>query len=266
LHGLREVVNWMKDLSLSGIHQILDRFDISYKRGRQHVHSPDPLYDAKIAKITLARELAQQAPGHIVFLYEDEITVYKRPKVGRTYGNRSRCKGDKASGASSDCVRIAGCVDVASGAFIARDRGSYNVKEMYRFFYHIEQQYPEADIIYIALDNWPVHFHGYVKDHLAKIHSRIRFLPLPTYAPWTNPTEKVWLKLTREILIHHPYGNHWTAFKQEIKRWIADQNHPSAALLHEIGLLPDEPPQVQSGHCAPTLLEDVPQVSEEWCY
>lgn len=100
--------------------------------------------------------------------------------------------------------RLAGCVDVASGAVIVRQRDRFNVKEMYRFFYFVEKQYPDADVIYIALDKWPVHFHGYVSDHLAARHSRIRLLPLPTSAPWTNPMEKVWLKLVREILTQHP--------------------------------------------------------------
>jgi hypothetical protein len=36
--------------------------------------------------------------------------------------------------------------------------------------------------------------------------NRIQFLPLPTDAPWTNPTEKYWLKLAREWLRFHPYG------------------------------------------------------------
>jgi transposase len=229
----------MRPLTLSAISQLLKRYAISYKRGRQHVHSPDLLYDQKLAKITRARELAQQAPGDVIFLYEDEITVYNRPKVGRTYGSVYRRKGDKATGAGSQLLRIAGCLDVASGAVIARIRSRYNVKEMYRYFYFVEKQYPDAKVIYIALDNWPVHFHAYVQEHLAKIHSRIRFLPLPTYAPWTNPQEKVWLKLSREILTQHPRGNQFHELKEEIKDWLQREREGSAELLHEVGLVPD---------------------------
>lgn len=229
----------MGPLTLSAISQLLKRYAISYKRGRQHVHSPDLLYDQKLAKITRARELAQQAPGDVIFLYEDEITVYNRPKIGRTYGSVYRRKGDTATGAGSQLLRIAGCLDVQSGAVIARIRSRYNVKEMYRYFYFVEKQYPAAKVISIALDNWPVHFHAYVQEHLAKIHSRIRFLPLPTYAPWTNPQEKVWLKLSREILTQHPRGNQFPQLKEEVKDWLQRQREGSAELLHEVGLLPD---------------------------
>jgi hypothetical protein len=80
----------------------------------------------------------------------------------------------------------------------------------YRFFSHIEQHYPEAHVISIALDNWPVHFHGYVRDNLARIHSKIRFLPLPTYAPWTNPIEKFWRQRST--------GNSWTSIPMAVRK------------------------------------------------
>jgi transposase len=239
LRAQRQVVGWMQSLTLNGICQILKRFDLRYKRGRQHVHSPDPLYDEKLAAIERARDLALQAPDEVIFLYEDEHTANLRPLVGRSYRGKGQA-GEKATGAASEQIRLAGVLDVASGQVLMRRRECFNVKEMYRFFYHIEQHYPQADIIYIALDNWPVHFHPYVKENLERIHSKIRLLPLPTYAPWTNPIEKFWLKLNREFMKHHPYGLDAQAFRDALDLWLAKHREESAALLHEVGLLPDE--------------------------
>ena len=187
---IRAAVGWMHHLSLAGVHKLLDRFELVYKRGQQHVHSPDPLYEQKMLAIRHARELAQLAPGQVVFLYADEHTANVRPRVGRSYSHRGS-RGAKATGSGSRLLRLAGALDVASGQVLVRRRGSFNVKEMYRFFYHVEQHYPQADVIYIALDNWPNHFHGYVRDNLARTRSKIRLLPLPTYAPWTNPIIKI---------------------------------------------------------------------------
>ncbi len=239
LAAIRSVVGWMQSLTLSAVSQLLRRFSLIYKRGRQHVHSPDRLYDQKLAQIDRARELAQLAPGRVVFLYADEHTANLRPLVGRTY---AACgdKGPKATGTASRLIRLAGALDVATGQVLVRRRGSFNVKEMYRFFYHIEQHYPEADVIYIALDNWPNHFHGYVRDNLARIHSKIRLLPLPTYAPWTNPIEKFWLKLNREFMNQHGYGRSIRAFHDALDLWLDKHREESAALLHEVGLLPKE--------------------------
>ena len=175
------MVPWLHKLSLPGVCKVLKRLNVRYKRGRAHVHSPDLLYEQKLADISNARILAHSAPKEVVFLYEDEFTFFSRPLVGRCYQPKGG-KGAKATGAALVTRRIAGCLDVATGAVIARQRDRFNVKEMYRFFYFVEKHYPDADVIYIALDNWPVHFHGYVRDHLAARHSRIRLLPLPTYA------------------------------------------------------------------------------------
>jgi transposase len=239
LAAVRSVMHWMHSLTLSAVSQLLGRFSWLYKRGRQHVHSPDRLSDQKMAHSARARELAQQAPGRVVFLYVDEHTANLRPRVGRT---SARCgdKGTQATGGASHLVRLAGALDVATGQVLVRRRGSFNVKELSRFFYHIQEHYPEADVIYIALDNWPNHFHGYVRDNLARIHSKIRLLPLPTYAPWTNPIEKFWLKLNREFMNQHRYAPSIRAFHDALDFWLDKHREESAALLHEVGLLPKE--------------------------
>ena len=222
-------------MSLPGICKLLKRLHVCYKRGQAHVHSPDPLYDQKMADITNARLLAHSAPKEVVFLYEDEFTFFSRPLVGRCY-QPSASKGTKATGAALVTRRLAGCVDVASGAVIVRQRDRFNVKEMYRFFSFVEKQYPEADVIYIALDNWPVHFHGYVSDHLAARNSRIRLLPLPTYAPWTNPMEKVWLRFNEDVSHMHPHWAKWQPWRLRIDDWIAQVRPPSQAMLQATGV------------------------------
>lgn len=113
-------------------------------------------------------------------------------------------------------------------------------KRCIAFFPSSRSSNRQADVIYIALDNWPVHFHGYVRDHLAARNSRIRLLPLPTYAPWTNPMEKVWLKLSREVLTLHSYGTRWQDLKAVMTAWFDELRGGSAQLLHEIGLFPLE--------------------------
>ena len=237
LADIGRTIVWMRQMTVPAICKLLKRLQVVYKRGRAHVHSPDLEYNQKMAAIAAARQEAKQHPEEVVFLYEDEFTAYLRPLVGRSYRSRAE-RGQKATGATGETVRLAGCIDAMSGRVIWRRRGSYNVKEMYRFFYYVNQQYPQAKVIYLALDNWPVHFHDYVTEHLAKMKkpNRIRFLPLPTYAPWTNPTEKYWLKLSREWLRFHPYAGDKKKFIRELDGWLSRHSDDSTALLHEVGL------------------------------
>ncbi len=239
LADLGQTIPWMRSLTIPAVCQLLRRFKVVYKRGRAHVHSPDLAYNQKMAAIACAREEAKQAPGEVVFLYEDEFTAYLRPLVGSSYRSRSE-RGQKATGATAEKVRLAACVDAMSGRVIWRRRGSYPLKEMYRFFYYVQKQYPKAKVIYMALDNWPVHFHAYIQEHLAKMKhpNRLRFLSLPTYAPWTNPAEKYWLKLSREWLRFHPYAGDKKTFIRELDGWLSRHCDESPELLHELGLLP----------------------------
>jgi len=72
---LEEVLDYLTLTSLSGLHGLLKRLEIVWKRGRDHVHSPDLRYDLKRAEIArvIARSMAE--PEDIVVVYQDEVTI-----------------------------------------------------------------------------------------------------------------------------------------------------------------------------------------------
>ena len=106
-----------------------------------------------------------------------------------------------------------------------------------------------------------MHFHPYVLEELERHHSRIQLLRLPTSAPWTNPTEKVWRKLNQDILCFHRRGDQWESLKDSIAKWFEPLHRGSEDLLHYVGLRPKLPPPrkrcpdsfVKVHHCAPTV-------------
>ena len=83
-----------------------------------------------------------------------------------------------------------------------------------------------------------MHFHAFVREELAKRKSRIELLPLPTYAPWTNPTEKLWRLLGKDVLDQHAFVEDWLGLKQAVTDWLAQYAHGSESLLHSVGLRP----------------------------
>ena len=100
----------------------------------------------------------------------------------------------------------------------------------------MEACYPKAERIWIALDNWPVHFQPDVQALLQK--SKITLLFLPTYAPWLNPIEKVWRKLKQEILHLHRYRSRWKDLQERIDAWLIQYDRPAPDLLSYVGLSP----------------------------
>jgi len=89
----------------------------------------------------------------------------------------------------------------------------------------------------VVQDNWPVHFHEEVLAALSG--SKIVLVPLPTYAPWTNPVEKVWRKLYQEVLHLHHFGDDWDGLRRAVEQWLTQFADGSVDLLRYVGLCPD---------------------------
>ena len=240
LEDFQRVVDWLSAVSLSGIYQLLKRLQVSYKRGRMSLHSPDPEYNKKLAVIRNAKAECAAHPGKVVFLYEDEHTFGRYPTVASAYAGTGIAEQTAEQYAGYNCLRrIAGCLDISTGAFISRQRNHFTADQMGKFYQFVEDQYPDAEIIYIALDNWKVHFEPSILEAMEKRKSRIRLLRLPTYAPWTNPTEKVWRLFKQEVTHMHPYTYEWKTLRQTIDGWFEARRAPSQELLYTVGLLED---------------------------
>src|SRR5436190_22981 len=160
---LRKAVAWLADKSLSCISQLLKRMHVSYKRGRLAVHSPDLLYDVKLARIRAAYQQMQQDPTHVVLLYLDEHLVGRYPTVARCYSS---------TGAPGMQAR----------------------------------------------------------------QSKFQLLFQPTYAPWTNPMGKVWLRFNEDVSHMHPHWAKWQPWRLRIDDWIAQVRPPSQAMLLATGV------------------------------
>ena len=76
LRTLGQVVPWLRDVCVSGIHQILSRLGINYKRARDYVRSPDKDYAQKLSRIQQVLEEARENPETCVVVYQDEFSFY----------------------------------------------------------------------------------------------------------------------------------------------------------------------------------------------
>jgi hypothetical protein len=234
---LQKTIPWLAGKSLSCISQLLKRLHVSYQRGRRAVHSPDLLYDVKLARIRAAYQQMQQHPTRVVLLYLDEHLVGRYPTVARCYSSTGApgMQARQYAGYNS-MLRIVGCLDAASGAVLAKRYGSVNVDNFLKFLQLVEQQYPEAEVIYIALDNWSVHINERVLPALQARQSKIQLLFQPTYAPWTNPIEKVWLRFNEDVSHMHPHWAKWQPWRLRIDEWIAQVRPASQAMLQATGV------------------------------
>lgn len=264
LAALRARADFLAPISLGGLSQLLARLQISYQRGRDWVRSPDPDYAAKLAWIGEQRAQARASAERFVLLYQDELTYYRQPTLARAYEARgkSQPRAHRSHGTNT-ATRVTATLDPCSGKVVFAQGSRLGVDQLVRFYRQVRQAYPEAERIAIVQDNWPVHFHPdllvalepqaspwpvYRPRHWPQQPSAravqrwgdwqlpIQLLPLPTYASWTNPTEKRWRKGKQEVLHLHRLAADLPRLRDTFAAFLAQFAEGSPDLLRYVGL------------------------------
>jgi transposase len=266
LAAIHDVVDWLDRLSLAGIHHLLDRLRLRYKRARDYVHSPDPDYLAKLAQIATVIAEARVSAGRSVALYLDEITYYRQPTLAHAYEEQGPAQPlARRSYRANTPTRLVGTLNPLTGQVLSWQGKIVGVAELVAFFQRVCQAHPDAARLHLALDNWPVHFHPDLLVALepqenpwpfhrppswatepsaaalarwGNLHLPIQLHPLPTYASWTNPIEKLWRKLRQDRLHLHRLADDLVQLHQTVAEYLEQFAAGSLALLHYVGLQP----------------------------
>lgn len=261
LRALRDGVPMFWDYSLSGVWRILARHKLRRRRGRDHLRSPDPAYRAKLARVDRCRAEAAAHPADAVLLYQDEVAYYRQPSLGYAYvATRSTGPRAERSFRRDTPTRVVATLDARTGRVIARQRARIDVPALVRFYERLVAAYPGRRI-YLVQDNWPVHFHPDVLAALEpqaspfpfptppswptepgprarRLNLPIQLVPLPTYAPWANPIEKLWRWLKQDVLHLHRLADDLPALRALVLDFLARFDHDSPDLLRYVGLPP----------------------------
>ncbi len=262
LAALRDACPWLHLGSVGGLCQLLERLDIRHKRPRAYLHSPDPNYAAKVAYLQECWQRLLVEPERYVLLYLDEFAFERQPTLACAYEARGRPSPlARFSYRSNTQCRGLGALNALSGAVLYCQRSHITTSVLSAFYATITTAYPQAEVIYVAQDNWPVHVHP---DGVARLQPQtspfwprvpdnwpcepsrravrdtlpIQLVFLPTYAPWLNPIEKLWRWVRQEVLHLHRLSDAWEQLKQRVADFIAQFAYPSEALLRYVGLLP----------------------------
>ena len=208
-----------------------------YKRGQQHVHSPDPEYCQKRDQALMCVQAAREHPEEVVTLYLDEFSFYLWPTVAPVYAPAGRRQPlARMKPGYNTRGRLVTAIDVVRGKVLFRQRSHIDVPQLAGFMQDIRAAFPHAKQINVIQDNWhDVHFHP---DQLAAANQAgINLLPLPTYAPWLNPIEKLGRKLRSEIIHMHQESEDWPRLKQRVCAFLHQYHDGSSNLLRYVGLL-----------------------------
>ena len=264
LETIAQACPWLRVTTVGGLSQLLDRLGIGYKWARSYIHSPDAYYDDKLSVIQLCLLRTWYEPERYVCLYQDEFTYYRHPTLARDYEIKGHTQPlARLSCQSNTHFRVTAVMNAITGQVTYRQRSKITLEQLSDFYAGVSIAYPDAEEIYIAQDNWPVHLHpdvlarlqpqdffpgppkvppnwptkpkpGAIQDNLP-----IRLLLLPTYASWLNPIEKLWRWLKQDVLHLHRMSGDWPALKQAVADFLDGFKNGSPELLRYAGLLPN---------------------------
>lgn len=261
LDAIRKACDWLSTSSVSGVWYVLKRLRIGYKLGRDHVHSPDPNYVEKLADVQRLLQQAVSSEGRIVLVFNDQLTFFRQPTQAKAWEEKGKTHQPLArrSLRSDTKARLGATVNAATGKVTYLLASRFGIKELIRFYQAVRAAYPQAERIYLVLDNWPVHFHPDVLAALEpqqtgwelkvptnwptqpsvkarRLNLPIQLVPLPTYASWANPQEKVWRHLQQAELHLHRLADQWDQLKERVCQHLDQFKDGSQELLRYIGL------------------------------
>jgi hypothetical protein len=261
LGAIQRVCAWLAHYTPSGIWRVLDRLAIPWKRGRDHIHSPDPAYEAKRAYLAQIDAQVRAASPRWVLLSGDEVTYYRQPTLAAAYEAAGPAQPlAERSYRSNTPTRVVAALNALTGRVSVLQAARIGVRALVQFYEHLCQQYAAAERLYLVLDNWPIHFHPDVLAALEpqawpwpwvtspnatatpspqarRLHLPIQLICLPTYASWLNPIEKLWRKLKQEVLHLHPWAADLVELRRQVLAFFASCADESHDLLRYVGLL-----------------------------
>lgn len=264
LDAIAEACHWLTDCVPSTVHRMLKRFSIVWKRARAAIRSPDPQYEAKLAVVEQVRQQAAARPGRIVVVYLDEVTIERQPTLANDYEKLGREQPRAQCSHRADTLtRVVAALNAQTARVTFRRASKIRLATLVQFYQDLRAAYPDAERIYVVMDNWPVHTHPDVLVALevqecqfpwhrppnwptepsaaavkrwGQLSLPIQLVPLPTYASWCNPIEKLWRKLRQDLTHLHRWADDLAWLREEIDRFLAQFANGSSALLRYVGL------------------------------
>jgi transposase len=98
--------------------------------------------------------------------------------------------------------RLIGALNALTGQVTYLDNYIVGRKQVIKLLKHVDAAYPQAERMYMVLDNWSIHQHAEVQAAL-NLLPRVQLVWLPAYAPWLNPIEKLWRWFRQDLWYLH---------------------------------------------------------------
>jgi putative transposase len=185
----------------------LHKEGLVWRRPRPVLGPKDPQRPQKLRKI---RALLRDLPANEAAFFQDEVDVNTNPKIGSMWMWRGQQAEVETPGTNTKRY-LAGSMNWRTGEVILSEPGFKRDADLFlRHLDELRRRFRCYRRIHVICDNAIFHRPDRckkVQEYLAKWGHRIALHFLPTYAPETNPIERVWWHLHEEITRNHRCRN-----------------------------------------------------------
>jgi hypothetical protein len=232
LRTSRAAVTWLTGSTSRGVWRVLQTYSLRRHASCARLFSPDPDYRRKVRRLHRWVRDAARPPDTVVARFLDEFGSQRGPEVAPTGGLEAAVA--QRAGTTQQWRTIGalhaltGQVHYLDGSIVGRQQGIQCSAQL-------DRAYPEVDLIYVIQGNRNM---PTPPDVLTTLDRSPRITPvgLPAYAPWLNPSEKLWRWLRQDVLKRHRWVENWPWVKHRVHDFLDQFAHGSSELLRYVGL------------------------------
>lgn len=213
--------------SISGMRQLLHRLDFVYKKAKSIPGKANAELQ-RAYQATLEETLKNKAEQDAHY-YLDGAHPQHNTQIAYGWIKKGKDKLIKAN-SGRQRININGALNSETLEVVMRTDDSINTQSTLKLFEQLEQKHPEANVIYITLDNAKYYKNQLVMEYLK--NSKIKLLFMPAYSPNLNLIERLW-KFMRKTILYNQYYEKFADFKMAVMNFFEnlDDHKPKLATL-----------------------------------
>lgn len=187
-------------VSAETVRRWLHREQIVWRRPRPVLGPEDPQYAGKLRAL---RRLLATLPDNETAVFQDEVDINTNPKIGSMWMFRGQ-QAEVVTPGNNVKRYLSGSLHWRTGKLLVSSPGTQRNADLFvRHLDDLRRRLRCYRRIHVICDNAKFHDCGKVQKFLTRWGHRIVIHFLPTYAPETNPIERVWWHLHEEITRNH---------------------------------------------------------------
>lgn len=213
------------------IRRQLHRQNYVWRRPRPVLAPVDPAYDRKVCEI---QQLLRTLPADETAVFQDEVDVHLNPKIGSMWMPRGE-QAEVETPGNNVKRHLAGSLVWRTSTLIVSPPGKRRNTAL--FLDHLDdlrRRLRTYRKIHVVCDNAAFHKSRAVQKYLDKWEHRIELHYLPTYAPETNPIERVWWHLHETITRNHQCATIEELLAEVYDWFAAEQFFPIETALYRL--------------------------------